>query len=709
MSSPGVSFRTVSSQQSSHTKEILEAENFNPAEYIRQRLLNVRDGQETRQLKQLRSEMSAVNHEAQESLKNNVFKDYHQFIEASREISHLEREIYQIGSMLAEQKTLLENLLGMAGDDRSSLHTVSSSTTATHQNPVQLLMQRMDGIAGILNNLRPSDRVILFGEMVLLDGETKQSIQKQMLILLNDRLLVGNPSANGKYSLESSFSLNALAAVNVKDRESRGMASADQLIKLLIFPEHRYYRCESARIKKQWLDEIENAKRALLQEGSLQRQATIRGRRQSVQTRAAGLASSTARSPLAVIADDLDENVSINEEETAWLEALPAEVDDCIANRDIEQAVDLVMQWKECNAKLTAVDTQMQQREQQIIGLLSEDIRRPGAVHGGPRAMKKAISLLKQLDRGTYAVDLYLRRRSALQRSACRDVAVSEEPLSYVKQLSALYCTAVADVATEFRSQPEHYCQVLQWCSIELSMLLSLVRRHVIEVAPTTAVLAYTWRILMQSCDELTSMGVQLTFEVNRLLGPSLKMALETNFQNVMHGLRTRMAEEKWRPLILDSESALSRLVEELSDLGLSIEWAIAGRAALNISQHTLHFARVSYTLAKDLEKLAGSPCHAQCDEFMLQIWVEYLQHLSTAKTNNDAHTYSASFTVTQVLSLCEHTYYGEEDEMLRRLLQKEFPALMKFANEEEEEKEKEEEEEEEEEEENEEEEVAHV
>ncbi|CAJ0574399.1 unnamed protein product, partial [Mesorhabditis spiculigera] len=682
MSSPGASFRTVSSRQSANTKEVLEGDAFSPSEYIRQRLHHVKDGQETRQLKALRTEMSAVNHEAQESLKNNVFKDYHQFIDASREISHLEREIYQISSMLSEQKNLIENLLGMAGDDRSSLHTVSSATTAAHQNPVQLLMQRMDGIAGILNSFRPSDRVILFGEMFLLDGETKQPIQKQMLILLNDRLLVGNPNS-GKYNLESTFSLNALAAVNVKDRESRGMASADQLFKLLIFPEHRYYRCESSRVKKQWLDEIETAKRVLLQEGSLQRQATIRGRRQSVQNKAAE--RSTMGRPLAVIADGVEEEKEpLNEEETAWLEALPAEVDDCIANRDIEQAVDLVMQWKDCNAKLTAVDTQMMQREQQIVTLLSEDIRRPGAVHGGPRAMRKAISLLKQLDRGTYAVDLYLRRRSTLQRNACRDVAVSEEPLSYVKQLTGLFTTAVCDVASEFHTQREHYCQVLQWCSIELGMLLSLVRRHVVEVAPTTAVLAYTWRILMQNCSELTSMGLQLNFEVNRLLGPALNVALETNFQNVVQGLRTRMAEEKWRPLVLDSESALNRLVEELSDLGLSVEWAVAGRAALNISQHTLHFARVSYTLARDLEKLIGSPCNAQCDEFMLQLWTEYLQHVANAKTRNDCHTYSASFVVTQVLSLCEHTYCGQEDDLLKRLLRDEFPSLLTYINEDE-------------------------
>lgn len=43
-------------------------------------------------------------------------------------------------------------------------------------------------------------------------------------------------------SLESTFSLNNLAVVNVKDRES-GPAVADQLLKLLVFPEQRQVWC----------------------------------------------------------------------------------------------------------------------------------------------------------------------------------------------------------------------------------------------------------------------------------------------------------------------------------------------------------------------------------------------------------------------------------------------------------------------------------
>ncbi|RCN38705.1 Vps51/Vps67 [Ancylostoma caninum] len=665
---------------------VLMSDNFSPSEYIRDRLKGVRTGDETKKLQALRTEMNAINHASQELLKNNVFQNYQQFIDASKEISHLEQEIYQLSSLLLDQKQLIENLMQMTGDDKSSVQTASShSASAASITPIQVLMQKMDGVAGILNNMRSSDKVLLYGEMMLLDPETKEDIHRAMLVLLSDRLLIGNITPSGKYSLESTFSLNNLAVVNVKDRES-GPAVADQLLKLLVFPEQRYYRCDSARVKKMWLDELERAKREILHEGILARQTTIRGKRMTVQERAkrTQLSPNTSKS-----LQESDEG-EVNQDEMAWLQELPAELDDCIAHRDLDQAVELIHEWKQCSTKDTNIDAQLKIRENQIVQLLSDDVRRPGAVHGGPRAMKKARTLLAQLGRGTYAMDLYLRRRSALQRAAVKDIAVSEEPLSYVRQLCTLFSGAVTDVASEFHSQPQYYCQVLQWCSGELSMLLSLVRRHVIEVAPAMTVLAFTWGILMKTMDELTAMGVQLTFEVHRLLAPALEAAIETNFSNIMQGVKLRMTEERWRPYALESESALSRLVEELSDVGLNIDWTVASdsRAAVLLSPHAIHFARVAHSLARDLAPLRRSPARSACDRCTFELWNDYLRHLSASICDSTVYAYTATFILTQVLPLCETTLYCDDDpsDVLTRLLAESYPKLVPYAKDSEEE-----------------------
>lgn len=93
---------------------------------------------------------------------------------------------------------------------------------------------------------------------------------------------------------------------------------------------------ESPRMKKEWLDAIENAKRELLHEGSLVRQATIRGKRRQEQ-------STKTDAPTGGQLPPIGESTTRSPDETAWLRELPAELDDCIAHRDMDQAVQIVL------------------------------------------------------------------------------------------------------------------------------------------------------------------------------------------------------------------------------------------------------------------------------------------------------------------------------------------------------------------------------
>lgn len=94
---------------------------------------------------------------------------------------------------------------------------------------------------------------------------------------------------------------------------------------------NRVFLAESVRMKKEWLDCIENAKRELLHEGSLVRQATIRGKRQQDLS-----AKMEVVSQLIPVAESA---TTKSPDESAWLSELPAELDDCIAHRDMEHAV----------------------------------------------------------------------------------------------------------------------------------------------------------------------------------------------------------------------------------------------------------------------------------------------------------------------------------------------------------------------------------
>ncbi|VIO96674.1 Uncharacterized protein BM_BM7247 [Brugia malayi] len=670
-------------------------EDFDAISYVRDQLRGMKSGDETRQLQAFHARLNVANAQSSELVKKSVFLNYKKFIDTAREVSYLEREIYELSSLLSDQRMLIETLMQMTGEDRSSIGTASLHTSFS-VNPMNVLMQKMDGIASMLNNLPTSDRVIMHGEVVQLDSDNMRPQHNVMLILLSDRLLIGQPSSGyisscvlvckissvihlyvvsymvlrnviilGKYrfQLESSHPLNNIAAVNIKDRENGETVTS--MFKLLIFPGQRFFLAENARIKKEWLDCIENAKRELLHEGSLVRQATIRGKRRH---------DLSAKMELGNQFMPVAESVAIKSpDESAWLNELPAELDDCIAHRDMEHAVELIMEWKSCNTKEATIDAQLTLRETQIV-------RRPGALHGGPRAIKKAINLLTILGRASQAVDLYLKKRSTVLRTTTRELTMSEEPLSYVRQLSQQFLDVISDVVKEFLMQPEHFSLILHWCSGELSVMLSLIRKHVIEVAPTMAVLAHTWRILMIHCDNLITVGVDLSFEVHRLLAPSLKIAIETNFSNIIESVRLRVSEERWKAYHMESESNVNRFIEEMSDMGLSVDWALSTTqcSSINITQNACHFSRVAFMLARDLAMIRSSHLRYLTDSFMVKLWSEYLNHLKSAPQSS-LQQYTSVFVISQLLPLCDAIYDESAPGILSELLQTKFGILLRY------------------------------
>lgn len=182
--------------------------------------------------------------------------------------------------MLAEQKNLIDNLMDLCGHDKRSSCSVSLHSGGTiQQNPLQSLMHKVDGIADVLNNLKPTEKIVLQGEFTLLSENTMEPLHTVFLVLLSESFLICYPNSSSKlkFTFSSSHRLDNVAVVNVK-RASIEQPYAELIMQLMIFPEQLYLKSETARQKKQWLEGIENAKRAVEREKNMHRQATIRGK-----------------------------------------------------------------------------------------------------------------------------------------------------------------------------------------------------------------------------------------------------------------------------------------------------------------------------------------------------------------------------------------------------------------------------------------------
>uniref|UniRef100_A0A915CY08 Exocyst component Exo84 C-terminal domain-containing protein n=1 Tax=Ditylenchus dipsaci TaxID=166011 RepID=A0A915CY08_9BILA len=427
-------------------------DNFNAPGYVNSFLEGVKPGEESKKLQSLRQTLNARNNQASETIKDIVFEHYKHFIETSKEISNLEREIYQLSTLLSEQKGLIENMMEMSGQDKkSSCNGSVHSSTSTAHNQLHSLMTKMDGVATILNNLKENERIVLQNQMTLLNADNMQPEHPILVVLLTNSLLIGYPTPNSKcpFHLVSNQPLDNLAAINFKSHNS-SQEGEEHILQLLIFPEQIYVKCENARVKREWLEGIEQTKRRQEQEKSLVRQATIRAKRKSI----LGNIAKNNKNPQSL--GELEEEGSLEEQEgkkpimsvedTQWLNDLISELQDVISHRHMEQAVEMLLEWKSCNCQDAAINAKFAGLERSVVKMLSDEVRRPGALHGGTRALSKPLSLLTSLNRPIFAIDLYLKRRSTFLRSNARDLTISEEPLSYVKQISSLFINEILDV-----------------------------------------------------------------------------------------------------------------------------------------------------------------------------------------------------------------------------------------------------------------------
>jgi hypothetical protein len=130
----------------------------------------VKLGDEAKRLQSLRNTLTTRNNLAAETIKDIVFEHYKHFIETSKEISSitfsehfllvkshrpnfcdlldLEREIYQLSTLLSDQKNVIESLMEMSGQDKKSSSNASvHSGTSSSQSQLHSLMGKMDGVA----------------------------------------------------------------------------------------------------------------------------------------------------------------------------------------------------------------------------------------------------------------------------------------------------------------------------------------------------------------------------------------------------------------------------------------------------------------------------------------------------------------------------------------------------------------------------------
>ncbi|NWR89053.1 EXOC8 protein, partial [Furnarius figulus] len=641
---------------SSRLRRQLESGGFAAGEYVKQ-LSQQSDGD--RDLQEHRQRIQALSEETAQSLKRNVYQNYRQFIETAREISYLESEMYQLSHILTEQKGIMEAvtqaLLLQADRDDPALCARRAAAAAAdpflplpakeaaageegRQRTLTTLLEKVEGCRDLLPE-SPGKFLVYNGDLVEYDADHMAQIQRVHAFLMNDCLLVATalPSRRGAYRYDALYPLDGLAVVNVKDNPPM-----KDMFKLLMFPESRIFQAENAKIKKEWLEVLEETKRsrALSEKRRLEQEALPRP----------APAPPASTNPFDG-EDDGDEEDEQGEEPSAeeeeeivdlsleWIQELPEDLDVCIAQRDFEGAVDLLDKLNEylgdkpASQPVKELRARVEERVRQLTDVLVFELSPDRSLRGGPRATRRAVSQLIRLGQSTKACELFLRNRAAAVHTAIRQLRIEGATLLYIHKLCHVFFTSLLETArefeTDFAGNNGCYSAFVVWARSSMRMFVDAFSKQVFDSKESLSTAAECVKVAKEHCKQLSEIGLDLTFIIHALLVKDIKGALQSYKDIIIEATKHRNSEEMWRKMNLMTPEALGKLREEMRSCGVgNFDQYTGDDCWVNLSYTVVAFTKQTMAFLEEALKLYFPELHMVLLESLVEIILVAVQHV---------------------------------------------------------------------------------
>ncbi|GCB61480.1 exocyst complex component 8 [Scyliorhinus torazame] len=651
----------------SRLRRQLEAPRFEPAQYVKQ-LSQQSDGD--RDLQEHRHKIQSLADETAQNLKKNVYKNYRQFIETAREISYLESEMYQLSHILTEQKGIMDGLTQMllaadkeqqqyqgfrqlqpplvsSGGASSSSVTSSSTTSSSEaflilpreaeehkQRTLTTLLEKVEGCQDILQ--APGRYLVYNGDLLECDAESAAQVQRVHTFLMNDCLLVASwlPSRRGavRYRYDALYPLDSFAVVNVKDN-----GPMRDMFKILMFPDTRVFQAENAKIKKEWLEILDQTKKnkALTERLEVEREEA-KARLLVAEEEKQQRPLSPKTNPFEEESDPAMELVDLSLE---WIQELPEDLDVCIAQRDFEGAVDLLDKLSEYlsgaagQPGVRQLRSRVDQRVRRLTDVLVYELSPGRSLRGGPRATRRAVSQLIRLGQSTKACELFLKNRAAAVQTAIRQLRIEGATLLYIHKLCNIFFTGLLDTAKEFEmdfaGDSGCYSAFVVWSRTATRLFVDAFSKQVFDSKESLSTTAECVEVAKEHCSKLSEIGLDLTFTLQALLVKDIKAALHSYKGIIMEATKHRNSEEMWRKMNLMTPEALAKLKEEMKASGIiNFDQYTGDDCWVNLSYTIVAFTKQLMAFLEEGLKLYFPELHMVLLESLREIILVAVQHV---------------------------------------------------------------------------------
>lgn len=682
--------------------KLLSTAHFDPDDYV-QALSNQSDGA-AETFTSTRDQVQKLVDQTSLLLKRNVYKNYTLFIETAREISVLEGEMYQLSHLLTDQKDGLNLLMETSmTNDRLEVPreegdvALDKGDDETKKN-LAFLLEKVEGCAMVTE---VAGRFLVHdGDLVQMDPDTFNILRRVRAFLLNDSVMITIPLPKGKtkgptrYKFECLYDLDRWAIVNAKD-----MGPVKNAFKILMFPDCHLYQAESPKAKKEWLEMLDQTKKARLNFANL---STLESKRRES---TAVTDHSQATTPLADPGNPFYEdafaadpsagksNIETSILEEDWVKDLLEDLDVYIAERNFEDAVDSIERAQDVLSGVPKTQEAQEYRSKidQRVGLLTDVLMRelnppssldrsgPPIMQGGPRAARRAISQLTKLGKCSKACQLFLKGRSTLLKHSIRQLKIEGATSLYIKRLCAVFFPTLLDAGKEFfRAFPQENttcaASFVVWAKRELEGFYETYRRQVFAGGSSKSSfssIAECVQVARAACNSLHEIGLDLTCVLDRLAEKEIIKFLYIKRDHLLDAAHQRAKEDLWRPMNHFNETMVSKFCDEMESLGLgpAVRPLIYDECWVSLTQNTAQFAKSIIAFVDAALKLYTISLHPVISESIRAVFQAQIDHaeasLKSQKFFNDYKFVlkNASFVLEHVLSLVDAAYQAATDD----------------------------------------------
>ncbi|BET00592.1 Vps51/Vps67 [Nesidiocoris tenuis] len=608
---------------SDHLKKFGQAD-FNPEQYVKEVSQVCVGGPE---LLRHKTKIQLFAEETSQALKKNVYKNYMQFIETAREISHLEGEMYQLSHLLSEQRALL-----------TSMASVPPPLEVAESSGIE--EKRMDVLKTIMGNVENcpvltevAGRDLLHeGDLVELDVVENTALHRCRAYLFTDMVMVATWISDrrgpAKFKFESTYELGTLAVVNVRD-----LGSVKHAFKLLVFPDSRLFQCANHEAREEWLVKFDDAKKAKVpSEVTKKTKAPAPPRPDKKLPESPVRADSIDSGSNPFMWDEVYTSLENQHDGPDWLIECPDDLEVLIAQRHFEDAYNLIQRAQSHLKEIPneEIKLNLDAKTQTLIEVLLGELAVDGdkSLQGGLRATRRSVRLLNQLNKSAQACELYLKVCSNVLKAQTKRVKREGTTLAYVKRISEVFFSSLAGITGEFQYRafphlPSCSSAFVVWASMELSHFMTHIVKQVFVPQTSLNTLAECVQIVRKASQQMCEMGLDLEYQLEGHLISPVTKALDETREKLIDAVRLRCAEDVWRPGKTPRSSIMS--MTPSADDGAQHE----------LTANTLSFIKLYSSLLDDCLTIAWPDLEHGIAKVLYDVFDAQLKHIAASRDNN--------------------------------------------------------------------------